>query len=244
MAVTKSASVDYWPKHIFPERSPRLRLTRRILRGIGNIALKHIVARTTIIGQEQNVPRTGPAIVVFNHTAFVDPILIACGITVRGIVPLGKKELADNPLIGWTFWAWGAIPVKRGQVDRAALKRAIEVIDSEEMLLIAPEGHRQKNGMHNPKEGVIMLAAHTGAAIVPIGISGAKNFTRNLLRLRRTPITAVVGKPIRVKEDVTRKQYKQAADEIMYQIAPLVDESLRGDYADLSKATMDTIEFV
>jgi 1-acyl-sn-glycerol-3-phosphate acyltransferase len=241
MKVAKSASTDYWPKHLSADQSARLRITRGLLRATANILFLRTTANLVVSGQG-NIPRTSPVILVFNHVTLLDPIVVACGITVRGVVPLGKQELAANPLTGWVFWAWGAIPVKRGEVDRTALKRSVEIINSNEVLMISPEGHRQKHGMHDPKPGAVMLAAHTGAMLVPIGISGTEQYLHNVARLRRTKITANVGKPFRLKDGITRKQYLQAAHEIMYQIAPLVSPSLRGDYADLSKATMDTIE--
>ncbi len=241
MSVAKETKTDYWPKHLSTEHSTRLRFTRGLLRLVARVLFFKVTADVTITGQE-NVPRAGPVIVVFNHVTIFDPITVACGIPLRGLVPLGKKELADNPLFGWVFWAWGAIPVKRGEVDRIALRRCIEVLNSNEMLMISPEGHRQKNGMRDPKQGAVMLAAHTGAMLLPVGVSGTEHFLHNLERLRRSRITARIGAPFRLEEGINRKQYMQAAHEIMYQIAPLVEPSLRGDYADLSKATTETIE--
>ena len=192
----------------------------------------------------ENIPATGPAIILFNHITVLDPIVAALEVGIRDAVPLAKEELTHNPLTAWLFWAWNAIPVKRGEVDRTALKRAIEVIRSTDLLMVAPEGHRQKEGLRDPKEGVVLLASKTGAVMVPVGISGTELFWHNLSRLRRTPISAIFGKPFRLKEGVNRKQYAQVAHEIMYRIAPLVTPNLRGDYADLSKATMETLELV
>ncbi len=229
------------PEQLTSDRSARLRNTRKIMRLLGDILFLRSTLKVTITGLEK-VPRTGPAIVVFNHMNSIDWIVAACSIRFRDMVAMGKQELYDNPITWLGFWAWGAIPVRRGQVDRAALRRAIEVIESKDMLMISPEGHRQRGGLRDPKEGVIMLALRTGALIVPVGVSGTENFLRNLIRLHRTPTTARIGDPFRIKEGVTRKQYAQAADELMYRLALLVEPNLRGDYADLSKATTDTIE--
>lgn len=199
--------------------------------------------KTHVQGQEY-VPRTGPAIVCFNHITIFDPMAAGWSVSFqRSLVPLAKQELADNPLTGWIIWAWDAIPVKRGEVDRGALKRAIQVLESDEFLLISPEGHRQKEGLRDPKEGIVLLAARAKAMIVPIGVSGTEQFLRNLKRLRRTPVDVKIGRPFRIKEGAHRKQYTQAADEIMYQIAALLTPSLRGEYADLSKATTEMLDF-
>ncbi len=87
-----------------------------------------------------------------------------------------------------------------------------------------------------------MLAARTRAQIVPVGVSGTEFFYRNLRHLRRTPAVAQIGSPFRIKEGVTHKQYTQAAHELMYRIAPLIEPHLRGDYTDLAKATTDTLD--
>jgi 1-acyl-sn-glycerol-3-phosphate acyltransferase len=225
------------------ERSRRLRFTRWLLRSLGELFVTRTAMKLTITGLE-NVPRTGPTIVLFNHVTLLDPIVVALAVNFRAMIPLAKAELTRNPLMAWVVWAWGAIPVRRGEVDRVALRRAVEVIQSKDMLMIAPEGHRQKDGMRDPKEGVVLLAARTGAVMVPVGVSGTEHFWRNLFHLRRTPITAIFGRPFRLCEGTMRKQYAQAAHEIMYRIAPLVTPNLRGEYADLSRATMDTIELV
>jgi 1-acyl-sn-glycerol-3-phosphate acyltransferase len=225
------------------ERSRRLQFTRWWLRSLGELFVTRTAMKLTITGLE-NVPRSGPTIVLFNHVTLLDPIVVALAINFRNMIPLAKAELSRNPLVAWVVWAWGAIPVRRGEVDRVALRRAVEVIQSKNVLMIAPEGHRQKDGMRDPKEGVVLLAARTGAVMVPVGVSGTENFWHNLFRLRRTPVTAIFGRPFRLCEGTTRKQYAQAAHEIMYRIAPLVTPNLRGEYADLSRATMDTLELV
>ncbi len=221
-----------------------LRARRWLLRHIfGEIVLARIVWKFTAAGAE-NIPRSGPTIVVFNHVTLFDPLATGLATGMREVTPLGKQELADNPITNLVFRAWGTITIKRGEVDRMALKRSIAILEeTPDMLLISPEGHRQKHGMRDPKEGVVLFATHTDAQIVPVGVTGTENFLSNLKRFRRTPVTVNIGKPFRIKDGVTRKQYTQAVTEIMYQIAPLVAPHLRGDYADLSKATMDTLEY-
>ncbi len=229
------------PEQLTPDRSVRLRITRKIMRLLGDLVFMKTTLKVTVTGLEK-VPRTGPTIVVFNHANSVDWIVVICSIRFRDMVPIGKQELYNNPITWLGFWGWGMIPVKRGQVDRTALRRSIEVIESQDMLMVSPEGHRQREGLRDPKEGVIMLAARTRALIVPVGVSGTEKILHNLIRLRRTPAICRIGAPFRIKEDVTRKQYSLAAHELMYRIAPLLEPNLRGDYADLSKATTETIE--
>jgi 1-acyl-sn-glycerol-3-phosphate acyltransferase len=225
------------------DTSLRVRIGRWLLLRLAEVLFFKTTWRTKVQGQA-NVPATGPAIVCFNHVTIFDPMAAGWSVSFkRSLAPLAKEELARNPLTAWVVWAWHAIPVKRGEVDRAALKRAFQVIDSGEFLLISPEGHRQKEGLRDPKEGIIMLATRTKSTIVPIGVSGTEHFLRNLKRLRRTSVDVNIGRPFRIKDGVHRKQYAQAADEIMYQIAALLPPGLRGEYADLSKATTEMLDF-
>jgi len=224
---------------------PRWLYTRRWLMRhiIGELLLAKLFWKFTVTGTE-HIPRSGPTLLVFNHVTLFDPLAAGIATGVREVTPLGKQELADNPITNIAFRAWGTITIKRGEVDRAALKNAIAVLEqTNDMLLISPEGTRQKHGMRDPKEGVVLLATHTHAQILPVGVTGTENFVSNLKRFRRAPITVNIGRPFRVKEGVTRKQYAQTVNEIMYQIAPLIAPHLRGEYADLSKATMDTLVY-
>jgi 1-acyl-sn-glycerol-3-phosphate acyltransferase len=229
------------PQLLKTSRTGRVRVTRWLMRRLADVLFMKTTLKVTASGLE-NVPRTGPTIVLFNHVTMIEPIVVACMMPFRDMIPLGKKELYDNPIGRLGFVGWGAYPVRRGELDRAALRRALDIIESADMFMIAPEGHRNHDGLRNPKEGIVMLAARTGATMVPVGVSGMESYFHNLLRLRRTPITAIVGKPFRIKEGVTRKQYMQAAHEIMYRLAALIAPNLRGEYADLSKTTMEMIE--
>lgn len=210
------------------------------MRLLGRMLVLNFLMKLTLTGLE-NVPRSGPTMVLFNHLSLLEPVVVAIGVTNRDLVPMAKEELLENPFTGVLMRGWDAIPIRRGEVDIQAIKRAIDTIQSNVVLMIAPEGHRQ-TGLHDPKEGVAMLASRTGAVIVPVGLSGTQNFWRNLKQLRRTPVTVHIGQPFRLREGITRKQYARVMQEVMYRLAPLVEPDLRGDFADLSKATTETIE--
>ncbi|MCC7450720.1 MAG: 1-acyl-sn-glycerol-3-phosphate acyltransferase [Anaerolineae bacterium] len=232
------------PRHPVSAYPRWLYIRRWLLRHIiGEIILARIMWKFTVNGTE-NIPRSGPTLLVFNHVTLFDPLAAGIATGIREVTPLGKQELADNPITNLAFRAWGTITIKRGEVDRTALKASIAILEhTNDMLLISPEGHRQKHGMRDPKEGVVLLATHTNAQIMPVGVTGTENFVNNLKHFRRTPITVNIGRPFSVREGVTRKQYTQTVNEIMYQIAPLIAPHLRGEYADLSKATMDTLAY-
>ncbi|PJF36196.1 MAG: hypothetical protein CUN49_06715 [Candidatus Thermofonsia Clade 1 bacterium] len=232
------------PIQLTGENSPRTRLARRFMRLLGALLLWRTTVKLTCHGLE-HVPRQGPTILLFNHLSQVDPPLVGGMITFRDLTPIGKEELLHNPLTAWMVAFWQAIPIKRGELDLQALRRALYVLEhTNDILLIAPEGHRYK-ALSQPKEGFILLAAKTGAQMVAAGISGTQHFRQNLKRLRRTHVTINYSRPIRLKGKLTRQEYRAAADEVMYYLAAHIAEpALRGMYSDLSRATMDYIEVI
>ncbi|MCA1707083.1 MAG: 1-acyl-sn-glycerol-3-phosphate acyltransferase, partial [Actinobacteria bacterium] len=60
--------------------------------------------RWTLEGIE-NIPTDGPAIVAFNHIAFLDPLAAAFAVDKAGRIPrfLAKAELFDDKKIGWVL---------------------------------------------------------------------------------------------------------------------------------------------
>ena len=69
----------------------------------------------------KNIPASGPAILMINHIAFIDPIVVM-HVVPRNIVPLAKIEVYNYPLIGIVPRFWGVIPVRR---DRPAVLAAL-----------------------------------------------------------------------------------------------------------------------
>ncbi len=232
------------PIQLTADNSPRTRLARRFMRLLGALLIWRLTVKVTHHGLE-HVPRHGPTLLLFNHLSQVDPPLVGGMIRFRDVTPIGKEELLHNPLTAWMMHFWQAIPVKRGELDMQALRRALYVLEhTNDMLLIAPEGHRCK-ALSEPKEGFVLLAAKTNAQMVVAGISGTQHFRRSLLRLRRTPVTINYSRPIRLRGKLSRQEYRAAADEVMYYLAAhIADPALRGLYSDLSKATTNYIEVI
>jgi 1-acyl-sn-glycerol-3-phosphate acyltransferase len=90
---------------------------RFLIRTIGFTVL---VKLASVEGLE-NVPSHGPAILMINHIAFVDPIVVL-HLVPRNIVPMAKVEVYDYPVVGIFPRLWGVIPVRREEVDRRAIQ--------------------------------------------------------------------------------------------------------------------------
>jgi len=205
-----------------------------------------LLLRLTVDGIE-NVPLDGPVILIINHINFLDPFVVAASMP-RQITAMSKIENFSIPILGWIFKLYGAIPVHRGEADRTALKKALEVLRSETMLLIAPEGTRSPHlALQKPHDGLAYIAYRSHAAIAPVAITGTPAFSHNIKRLRRTPVNLRVGKPFFLRSDAKRLERKampEMTNEAMYQLASLLPPQHRGLYADLSKATETHLQFI
>jgi 1-acyl-sn-glycerol-3-phosphate acyltransferase len=124
------------------------------------------------------------------------------------------------------------IPLRRGEPDRATLKRLLGVLQAGGALLIAPEGRESLTGaLEAGKTGAAFLALHSAAAIVPAAITGTA--WRAVLpawrRLKRPCVTLTFGPPYHLPADLDRRA---AADEMMRRIAAWLPAEYRGVYAE------------
>lgn len=195
----------------------------------------------------ENVPQEGAAILMINHIAFVDPIVVL-HLVPRNIVPLAKVEVYDYPVVGIFPRLWGVIPVRREEVDRRAVRMALEVLAAGEIILVAPEATRSPQ-LQQGKEGVAYLASRSGAPVVPVAIDGTVGFPsfRLAKRWRGEGARVRFGRPFHFKSNLERPDREALhamTEEAMYVLAALLPEARRGVYADLSKATQETIEWV
>ncbi len=206
--------------------------------------------RGSVQGRE-NIPSTGGVILMMNHTSGVDPILCTGLVQHRYVITMAKIESRRNPLVSIFNWLWGNFPVKRGMVDRFALNITIELLKRDQVLLIAPEGTRNRDGLRQPKDGLAFLATKADAVIVPAAVVGTKGWWQRLLTFRFVQADVQFGTPFRFKLPeggaLTKALREQMMREAMYQLALTIPDAYaeyRGIYQDIDAATTETIEFV
>jgi 1-acyl-sn-glycerol-3-phosphate acyltransferase len=195
-----------------------------------------------------HVPAHGPLIIASNHINFVEVPLLYTHLQPRKVVGFAKAETWKNPVMGFLFNLWGAIPVQRGEADHNAMKSALIALRKGKILAIAPEGTRSGDGkLKKGYPGIVMLAYYSHAPILPLVYFGGERLRDNLRRLRRTDFTIRVGRSFNLKftgQKIDREVRNDILLEIMYQIATLLPESYRGYYSDLSNQTTRYIDFV
>jgi 1-acyl-sn-glycerol-3-phosphate acyltransferase len=123
---------------------------------------------------------------------------------------MAKSELYWWPL-GKLITAGGGFPVRRGERDVEAMKRAVALARQGHVVTMFPEGTRQRKGLvkrYQPKShtGAARIALEAGVPLVPAAISG----TDRLSRLG--PLRVRYGKPIPL-DDLADLDQSEAARE-------------------------------
>ena len=183
----------------------------------------------------ENIPGPGPYLIVSNHNHLADPPIVGTCIKQRSVF-IAKSELWDN---AWSrFWVknYGAFPIRRGGVDREAIRHAENWVKRGVSIVMFPEGTRSRNGQMQPAlPGSVLLATRLGIPILPVGITGSDKL-RNLkwAFLHHPTITVRIGKPFELpKTDgkLTREGRSKLITNIMELVAELLATEYRGVYA-------------
>ena len=126
------------------------------------------LARPACYGAER-VPTSGGAVLAANHLSDIDPPLIGI-FSRRAIWYMMKAELLES----WPAeaYAWiGGFPIRRGESDRAGLRRACELVRDGHVIGMFPEGSRQGLGYPGPfNAGAAMIALQEDVPLVPCAV--------------------------------------------------------------------------
>jgi 1-acyl-sn-glycerol-3-phosphate acyltransferase len=213
---------------------PRRVVIRRFLKLLARAAFG-ILADLRIEGQE-NLPESGPLLVIGNHFSFIDPVAVLRAVPYP-IEFVGGAEFPHAPglvksLPSW----WGYYPVFRGTGSRFALRAAEEILRQNGVLCIMPEGGSWAEVLRPARPGAAFLASQTGAKVLPLGIYGLNDIFP--IRLGHRPKAVVrIGKPVGPfiasgKGRARREQLDQIGVELMKSIAAQLPDKYRGFLAD------------
>lgn len=184
----------------------------------------------------ENTPRTGPLLIVINHTHFLDP-LIPTAYLRPDIFPMAKVEVFEGRW-KWMFNAYGSFPVRRGEADMEAIRNAFKVLRAGHALLMAPEGTRAKvGGLQPAHEGAGLIASRAHVPILPVALWGGRALVPNVKKFRQTQVHVRISPPFIVAQErkFTREEISTITDEIMYALARMLPAEYRGVYADVDK---------
>lgn len=170
----------------------------------------------------ENIPQDRALVMASNHRSYADPVILTMPMK-KPVTYMAKEELFKNKLFGWFITKLGAFPVKRGTGDMQVIDDAVAILNSGRHLVIFPEGTRSKDGkVGKGKTGVAMIAAKSGADVLPCGIifEGEKLHFRSKLTLRFGKV--IPASEIAV-EDASPKALKEVKKRIMSEITELVE---------------------
>ncbi len=158
--------------------------------------LVRVWLRARIRGRER-LPRGGGYLVIANHQSFADIPLIGVGLR-RHAAFVAREDLTRSRFMAWFMPRTGAILVKRGAADRAALREMVAHLEAGDPVVVFPEGTRSRDGsLGEFKGGVLFAARRAGCPIVPAGIRGAFEAWPRTARLPRPRrVSLEFGEPL------------------------------------------------
>ncbi len=194
----------------------------------------------------ENVPDSGPAILVSNHLSFSDSFFLPL-VVPRRITFLAKADYftgrgIKGRLTAGFFRGVGQVPVDRsgGEASEAALRTGLKVLGAGNLLGIYPEGTRSPDGrLYRGKTGVARMALEGKVPVLPVVMKGTDKVQpigRKVPSIRRVGV--IVGPPLDFSRyegmESDRLVLRSITDEIMYELMRLSGQQ----YVDVYAATM------
>lgn len=210
---------------IYKIKYPRKIIARRLSRFLLRFLLRTLT-RLEIQGKE-NVPKSGPLILAGNHVSVLEAALMVA-FSPRIVEMLGTGDIPLDPNYAWLTKFYGFIPINRGNLDREALQKCLDVLAQEGVIGIFPEG-----GIWNPSNmqaqtGVSLLSYKAKAEVIPIGFGGMLGAMNAALRLKRPRVVMNIGKalpPLVIgKNESVKEGLQRGANEILAAIDALLPE--------------------
>ena len=193
-----------------------------------------------------NVPETGPAVLVSNHLSFSDSIFLPLAVP-RPVSFLAKSEYftgkgIKGKLTAAFFRLTNQLPMDRsgGAASASSLNAGVDVLENGGLLGIYPEGTRSPDGrLYRGKTGVAKLVLKTGVPVIPVAMIGTDKVQpigRRIPNIRRIGI--IVGEPLDFSRyagmENDRFIQRSVTDEIMYELMRLSGQ----EYVDVYASTM------
>jgi 1-acyl-sn-glycerol-3-phosphate acyltransferase len=154
------------------------------------------VFQVDVVGRDQ-VPKRGPAILIFNHSCYLDPVFVGA-VTGRVIHFMTTAEAYRPGVLGWLVRRFPNVPVRRYRPDPVACREILRLLAEGELIALAPEGERTVLGQYQGAQPEVAgILARLGVPVVPVGVNGSHDAgPRWADTLRRRRIRVRVGPTI------------------------------------------------
>ncbi len=177
----------------------------------------------------ENIPETGPAVVVCNHVSFMDPILLGGSIR-RPMRFVMYYKIFQLPLLRFFFRHAKAIPIASAREDEQLMNNAFDKVDDElkagNIVCVFPEGAITRDGeVQRFRPGIEKIIARRAVPVIPVSLGrlwGSWFSRRKGGGIRKLPGRLFARVPVNIGEPV-------AASEVTAAKLELLVRTLRGD---------------
>lgn len=194
-------------------------------------SLMHLLTRWKVEGKE-NIPTSGPLLVIANHLSLTDPPILGASFS-RRVIFMAKEELFQAKFSSH-FIRYFAFQVRRGKVTRDTLKNAEQSLAHGQVLVMFPEGSRSRNHRLQPGfPGSALIASRIDAPVLPIAITGTEVIKGLGWCLRRPKIKVKIGLPFKpsVSGKLTKPELTRLTEHMMERIAELLPPEYGGNFS-------------
>jgi 1-acyl-sn-glycerol-3-phosphate acyltransferase len=124
----------------------------------------------------ENIPDSGPAVLVCNHVSFVDALIVG-GSVRRPVRFVMYYKIFQIPLLSFLFRNAKAIPIAGAREDESMLRDAFDRIDAElgagNLVCLFPEGAITRDGdVHEFRGGIEKIIARRPVPVIPVALGG------------------------------------------------------------------------
>jgi 1-acyl-sn-glycerol-3-phosphate acyltransferase len=162
-----------------------------------------------VIGAD-NIPESGPLLLVSNHASYFDPPLIATAVRHRLIHFMAKEELFRNPIMGWFLRYVHTFPVHRGRIDRRAIIESFKVLREGDILGIFPEGTSKDQGVLGRfHDGFAGIAIKSGTLVLPAAVIHSRT-----LPVKKGTVYVVFGEPIQPPQEYDKETVQNFTEQV------------------------------
>ena len=200
--------------------------------------LVKVFIRLEVKGKE-NLPLTGPLILISNHIHLMDPPLLILSLLPRKSRFMAKEELFRSWFFGPLMRLAEAFPVRRGgsyKDKKLALQQAIEVLKNGLILGMFPEGSRSRSGqLSQGYPGAAVIALRSYVPIIPVAITGTEKL-KGMGWLQRPKVIIRFGHPFvlsEIKGELAQPKLRILTDLMMKEVAILLPAEYRGKYKEI-----------
>jgi 1-acyl-sn-glycerol-3-phosphate acyltransferase len=177
----------------------------------------------------ENIPRSGPAVIVCNHVSYMDPIILA-GSVRRPMRFVMWYKIFQMPLLNFIFRTMKAIPIAGSGEDKQIMDEAFDKVDAElaagNIVCIFPEGAITRDGeIARFRPGIEKVIARRPVPVVPASLGrlwGSWFSRRRGGGVRKVPGRLFARVPVTFGEPVPPSEVTAAKLELLVR-------TLRGD---------------